>query len=77
MAHAIAADDDPASTPVLAFIAEPTRKGVLGRIFCVLYLALGMIARVLFVRIYTIRGETDRLISIRKANKREQRTWLR
>lgn len=40
-------------------------------------LAFGMIAKRLFVYVYAMRGETYRLISVQKANKREQRTWLR
>ena len=40
-------------------------------------LAFGMIAGRLFICVYTMRGETYRLISVRKANKGEQRTWLR
>ena len=39
--------------------------------------AFGLVASRLFVCTYTMRGETHRLISIRKANRQEQRTWLR
>ena len=31
----------------------------------------------LFVCTYTMRGETHRLISVRKASRQEQKTWLR
>ena len=39
-------------------------------------LAFGMIAGRLFVCAYTMRGPVYRIISVRKANKREQRKWL-
>lgn len=38
--------------------------------------AFGMIAGRLFVCIYTMRGLVYRIISVRKANRREQRKWL-
>lgn len=37
--------------------------------------AYGLVAERLFVAVYTLRGETYRLISVRKANTREQRKW--
>ena len=39
--------------------------------------AFGLIAERLFVCTYTMRNETHRLISVRKASRQEQRTWLR
>jgi uncharacterized DUF497 family protein len=39
--------------------------------------AFGLVANRLFVRTHTIRGATYRLISVRKASRQEQRTWLR
>jgi uncharacterized DUF497 family protein len=39
--------------------------------------AFGPVANRLFVCTYTMRGETYRLISVRKASRQEQRTWLR
>ncbi len=38
-------------------------------------IAFGMVQGRLFVCVYTMRGEVYRLISVRKANKREQRKW--
>lgn len=38
--------------------------------------AFGLVNGRLFVCTYTRRGETRRIISLRKANKREQRLWL-
>lgn len=38
--------------------------------------AFGVVAQRLFVCTYTLRGETYRLISVRKASKQEQRIWL-
>ncbi|MGD0109704.1 MAG: BrnT family toxin [Rhodopila sp.] len=38
--------------------------------------AFGLVNRRLFVCTYTMRGQTCRLISVRKASKQEQRTWL-
>ncbi|HEY5202789.1 MAG TPA: BrnT family toxin [Acidothermaceae bacterium] len=39
--------------------------------------AFGPVNNRLFVCTYTIRGETHRLISVRKASRQEQNTWLR
>jgi len=39
--------------------------------------AFGPAANRLFVCTYTTRGETHRLISVRKASRQEQRAWLR
>jgi len=39
--------------------------------------AFGLVAGRLFVCTYTMRGKTYRLISVRKASRQEQRTWLR
>jgi uncharacterized DUF497 family protein len=39
--------------------------------------AFGLVADRLFVCTYTMRGDTHRLISVRKASQQEQRTWLR
>lgn len=39
--------------------------------------AFGMVGDRLFVCVYTLRGSVYRLISVRKANQREQRKWLR
>ena len=39
--------------------------------------AFGPVERRLFVCTYTMRGETRRLISVRKASRQEQNTWLR
>jgi uncharacterized DUF497 family protein len=39
-------------------------------------IAYGLVAGRLFCCAYTMRGETYRLISARKANQREQRKWL-
>ena len=39
--------------------------------------AFGLVANRLFVCTYTMRGTTYRLISVRKASRQEQRTWLR
>lgn len=38
--------------------------------------AFGMVGGHLHVCTYTMRGETYRLISVRKANRQEQRRWL-
>jgi uncharacterized DUF497 family protein len=38
--------------------------------------AFGLVKDRLFVCTYTMRGRTYRLISVRKASKQEQRTWL-
>ena len=38
--------------------------------------AFGLVEGRLFVCTYTMRGETYRLISVRKANWKEQRAWL-
>ena len=38
-------------------------------------IAYGTIAGRVFVCVYTMRGAVYRLISVRKANKREQRRW--
>jgi uncharacterized DUF497 family protein len=40
-------------------------------------IAYGLISGRLFVCAYTMRGATCRLISVRKANERERRKWLR
>jgi uncharacterized protein len=39
--------------------------------------AFGPVNHRLFVCAYTIRGATYRLISVRKASRQEQNTWLR
>lgn len=39
--------------------------------------AFGLVNDRLFVCTYTMRGETYRLISVRKASRQEQNTWLR
>lgn len=39
-------------------------------------IAYGLIAGRLFVCVYTLRGDAHRIISVRKANRREQRRWL-
>jgi len=39
-------------------------------------IAYGLIRDRLFVCVYTLRGDTRRIISVRKANRREQRRWL-
>ena len=39
--------------------------------------AFGLVASRLFVCTYTMRGETHRLISVRKASRQEQKIWLR
>jgi|tagenome__1003787_1003787.scaffolds.fasta_scaffold20890716_3 uncharacterized DUF497 family protein len=39
-------------------------------------IACGLVASRLFVCVYTMRDEVCRLISVRKANKREQQKWL-
>ncbi len=39
--------------------------------------AFGLVDQRLLVCTYTMRGETYRLISVRKASKQERRTWLR
>ena len=39
--------------------------------------SFGLVSGRLFVCVYTLRGETRRIISARKANSREQRQWLR
>ncbi|WP_448207877.1 BrnT family toxin [Azospirillum sp. sgz302134] len=39
-------------------------------------IAYGLIAGRLFVCVYTLRGTLCRIISVRKANRREQRRWL-
>jgi uncharacterized DUF497 family protein len=38
--------------------------------------AFGLVNGRLFVCTYTMRGQTYRLISVRKASKQEQRIWL-
>jgi uncharacterized protein len=38
--------------------------------------AFGLVNGRLFVCAYTMRGQTYRLISVRKASKQEQRIWL-
>jgi hypothetical protein len=38
--------------------------------------AFGLVENRLFVCTYTMRRETHRLISVRKANRQEQTTWL-
>jgi uncharacterized DUF497 family protein len=38
--------------------------------------AFGLVNGRLFVCTYTMRGQTYRLISVRKAGRQEQRTWL-
>jgi hypothetical protein len=39
-------------------------------------IAYGTIAGRLYVCVYTVRGESRRIISLRKANQKEQRRWL-
>jgi uncharacterized DUF497 family protein len=39
--------------------------------------AFGLVEGRLFVCTYTMRGQTHRLISVRKASRQEQRIWLR
>jgi uncharacterized protein len=39
--------------------------------------AFGLVANRLFVCTYTMREDTYRLISVRKASRQEQRLWLR
>ena len=39
-------------------------------------IAFGLIAGRLHVCVYTLRGETCRIISLRRANSKEQRRWL-
>lgn len=39
-------------------------------------IAYGTIAGRLHVCVYTVRGETRRIISLRKANHKERRRWL-
>jgi uncharacterized protein len=39
--------------------------------------AFGVVDQRLLVRMYTMRGNIYRLISVRKASKQERRTWLR
>jgi uncharacterized DUF497 family protein len=38
--------------------------------------AFGMVNGRMFVCTYTMRGDTYRLISVRKASRQEQRIWL-
>jgi uncharacterized DUF497 family protein len=38
--------------------------------------AFGLVEGRLFVCTYTMRGKVHRLISVRKASRQEQRTWL-
>jgi uncharacterized DUF497 family protein len=38
--------------------------------------AFGMVEGRLFVCVYTLRGDVYRLISVRKASRQEQRSWL-
>jgi hypothetical protein len=38
--------------------------------------AFGLIRERLFVCTYTMRGDTVRIISVRRASRREQRHWL-
>lgn len=39
-------------------------------------IAYGTIAGRLHVCVYTVRGDTGRIISLRKANQKERRRWL-
>lgn len=39
-------------------------------------IAYGLVGDRLFVCVYTMRGDTCRIISVRKANRREQKRWL-
>ena len=39
-------------------------------------IAYGLVKDRMFVCVYTLRGQTCRLISVRKANNREQKQWL-
>jgi uncharacterized protein len=41
------------------------------------YRAIGLINGRLHVAVFTLRGENFRIISLRKANKREESKWLR
>lgn len=41
------------------------------------WIAFGLVEMRLFVCVYTMRGETYRIISVRRANKGEERRWLR
>ena len=38
--------------------------------------AFGLVAARLFACTYTMRGEVARIISVRRASRQEQRTWL-
>lgn len=40
-------------------------------------IAFGIVAGRLFVCVYTMRGGTHRIISVRKGNQRERRKWQR
>jgi hypothetical protein len=60
----------------------PKRVAVASTLFAALELwdgdgDAGPVERRLFVCTYTMRGETRRLISVRKASRQEQNTWLR
>jgi uncharacterized DUF497 family protein len=41
------------------------------------YIDYGVVKGRLLVCVYTMRGEVRRIISVRRANRREQRRWLR
>ena len=53
----------------IADIRDPRDYGEVRRI------AYGFVKHRMFVCVYTIRGRTYRLISVRKANSREQKRW--
>ncbi|WP_284945513.1 BrnT family toxin [Acidisoma cladoniae] len=39
-------------------------------------ITFGLVGSRLFVCVWTLRGDAARIISVRKANKKEQRRWL-
>ena len=54
----------------VAEIRDPRDYGEVRRI------AYGFVKQRMFVCVYTIRGRTCRVTSVRKANSREQKRWL-
>jgi len=54
----------------IADVRDPRDYGEVRRI------AYGLVRGRMFVCVYTLRGQTCRLISVRKANSREQKQWL-
>lgn len=52
-------------------VVDPRHQSEIRRI------AYGMVNGRLFVCVYTMRGESFRLISVRKANSRERSKWQR